>query len=160
MLGLRIHDPYGVDGEADGLGLLPVETTFEREKVTRRGTYRFGAALPSPWAKLANGKVDGYEIRHGHTRALPEAHFAMAGGLAWSHESVLGVAMHGLFESHDVLRALFGRVPQHSLDSSFEHLTDIVMANVDAGFVEGLVGLSPASTPGRGHYFQPIAGDE
>jgi adenosylcobyric acid synthase len=158
MLGLRMHDPHGVDGEADGLGLLPLETTFEREKVTRRGTYRFGAVLPSPWAELANREVDGYEIRHGQTRALPEAHVAMA-GLAWSRGSVLGVAIHGLFESRDVLRALFRRVPRNSLDSSLDHLTDMVMANVDARFVEGLVGLGPASTLGRGQDSQPTASE-
>jgi adenosylcobyric acid synthase len=157
MLGLRMHDPYRVDGEADGLGLLPVETTFEREKLARRGTYRFGAVMPSPWAELANREVDGYEIRHGQTRALPEAHVAMAGGLAWSRGSVLGIAMHGLFESRNVLSALFGQVPQHSLDSSLDHLTDMVMSNLDARFVEGLVGFGPASTPGPGQGYQPTA---
>jgi adenosylcobyric acid synthase len=155
MLGLRMHDPYGVDGAADGLALLPVETTFEREKITRRAAFRFVPGLLSPWAELANAEVDGYEIRHGHIRALPQAHVAIADGLAWSLGSVLGVALHGVFESSDVLRALFGRVPHHSLDQSFEHLTDVVMANVDAGFIEGLIGLGPASTAEDWQHSQP-----
>jgi adenosylcobyric acid synthase len=143
MLGLRLHDPYGVDGTAEGLGLLPIETTFEREKVTRRGAYRFASTLLPPWAELANQAVEGYEIRHGHTRSLPAARAAMPDGLAWADGSVLGVAVHGVLESWDVLQALFGRVPQHSLDASLDRLTDVVMANLDARFVEGLVGLRP-----------------
>jgi adenosylcobyric acid synthase len=157
MLGLRMHDPHGVDGEADGLGLLAVETTFEREKVTRRGTYRFLPGLLSPWAELAGAEVEGYEIRHGHTRAFPDADRAMAEGLAWSRGPVLGVAIHGVFESSDVLRALIGRVPRHSLDSALEHLTDVVIANVDAGFIESMVGLGPASTAGDGKDSQTLA---
>jgi hypothetical protein len=67
----------------------------------------------------------------------------MPGGLAWADGSVLGVAVHGVLESWDVLQALFGRVPQHSLDASLDRLTDVVMANLDVRFVEGLVGLRP-----------------
>jgi cobyric acid synthase len=107
--------------------------------------------LLSPWAELANQAVDGYEIRHGHTRALPEAHVAMPAGLAWADGSVLGVAVHGVLESWNVLQALFGRVPQHSIDSTLDLLTDVVMANLDASFVEGLVGLNLASRAGSQH---------
>ncbi|HEY3086082.1 MAG TPA: cobyric acid synthase [Candidatus Dormibacteraeota bacterium] len=141
MLGVRLYDPYGVDGAGEGLGLLSVETSFEREKVTRRGTYRFASTLASPWTELANKEVHGYEIRHGHTRPLPAARVAMPDGLGWVEGSVLGVTVHGLVESWDVLRALFGRVPLYSLDSTLDRLTDVVMANVDARFIEELVGL-------------------
>ncbi len=151
MLGLRLHDPYGVDGTAEGLGLLPIETTFERKKVTRRGAYRFASTLLPPWAELANQAVEGYEIRHGHTRSLPAARAAMPGGLAWADGSVLGVAVHGVLENWNVLQALFGRVPEHSLDSSLDRLTGVVMANLDARFVEGLVGLHLASRAGSRH---------
>jgi len=54
---------------------------------------------------------------------------------------VLGVTVHGVVESLDVLQAMFGRVPQYSLDSTLDRLTDVVMANVDARFIEELVGL-------------------
>jgi hypothetical protein len=75
----------------------------------------------------------------------------MPGGLAWADGSVLGVAVHGVLESWNVLHALFGRVPEHSLDSSLDRLTDVVMANLDARFVEGLVGLNLASRAGSRH---------
>ena len=141
MLGMRLHDPHGVDGAAEGLGLLPVETTFEREKITRRGTFRFASTLAVPWATLANREVQGYEIRHGHTRPLPTARVAISDGIGWVEGSVLGVTVHGVVESWDVLQALFGRVPKYSLDSAIDRLTDVVMANVDARFIEELVGL-------------------
>ena len=70
MLGRWLHDPYGVDGAGEGLDLLPVETTFERLKLTRQGTYQFTSTLESPWSPLANMEVNGYEIRHGQTRPL------------------------------------------------------------------------------------------
>jgi adenosylcobyric acid synthase len=141
MLGVRLHDPYGVDGAAEGLGLLPVETTFEREKITRRGTFRFASTLAAPWATLANTVIHGYEIRHGYTQPLPGASVALLDGLGWVEGSVLGVTVHGVVESWEVLQALFGRVPQYSLDSTLDRLTDVVMANVDARFIEELVGL-------------------
>src|SRR5262245_57767343 len=42
MLGGQLDDAAGVDGSADGLGLLPVATRFEREKLTSRAVVRLG----------------------------------------------------------------------------------------------------------------------
>jgi adenosylcobyric acid synthase len=139
MLGIRMHDPYGVDGAADGLGLLPVETTFEREKITRRRTFRFASTLAAPWATLANSEVEGYEIRHGRIRPLGRAGVAIPDGLGWVEGPVLGVTVHGVVESQDVLQALFGRVPLYSLDSTLDRLTDTVMANLDVRFIDELI---------------------
>jgi len=146
MLGRWLHDPYGVDGAGEGLGLLPVETTFERAKLTRQGTYQFASTLGSPWSDLANMDVNGYEIRHGYTRPLDAANAALADDLGWVEGSVLGIAMHGLLESQPVLESLFGRVGRYSLDSTLDRIADTVMSNVDEGFIDGLAGLSYAST--------------
>lgn len=43
-MGLEIHDPEGVEGEIrqlPGLGLLPVITTMQGEKVTRQVNFIF-----------------------------------------------------------------------------------------------------------------------
>lgn len=85
MMGRKILDPDGVEGEAGqytGLGLLPVCTRMKREKVTRQVRFRLcgedeawmegyeihmGATLPeageapSPLALLADGTTDGYK---------------------------------------------------------------------------------------------------
>ena len=146
MLGRWLHDPYGVDGAGEGLDLLPVETTFERLKLTRQGTYQFTSTLGSPWSALANMEVNGYEIRHGQTRPLGAANAALADGQGWVEGSVLGIAMHGLLESQPVLKSLFGRGGRYSLDSTLDRIADTVMANIDGGLIDGLVGLSNAST--------------
>jgi len=65
MLGRSVSDPYGVEsgGEEPGLGLLPVTTILEREKVTRRVTARL---LPGPWGD-GSGEWEAYEIHTGRT---------------------------------------------------------------------------------------------
>ena len=64
MLGHRIEDPAGVEGAAEGLGLLPVETRYRTAKRTTRSSACFGP-LGSPWTWLGGRVVTGYEIRHG-----------------------------------------------------------------------------------------------
>jgi len=56
MLGHRIHDPLGLEGEpgsADGLGFLDLETTLEPEKTLRNVAGRL---------TLDDAPVSGYEI--------------------------------------------------------------------------------------------------
>ncbi len=64
ILGKKVYDPYGVESsrkEISGLGLLPVETTLEAEKVVRKVSGR----------SLKNNKpVAGYEIHMGQTRII------------------------------------------------------------------------------------------
>ena len=65
LMGLEIHDPEGVEGEIrqlPGLGLLPVITTMQGEKVTRQVNFHF----------LENAETcQGYEIHMGETRPVP-----------------------------------------------------------------------------------------
>jgi adenosylcobyric acid synthase len=68
MMGQRIADPNGVEGDVcqlPGLGLLPVETVMEGEKVTRQVRFSF----------LESGVPDctGYEIHMGRTSAVDGA---------------------------------------------------------------------------------------
>jgi len=142
MLGQRLHDPHRVDGAGDGLALLAVETTFEREKLTRRATIRFASGLPVPWSELSNRAVNGYEIRHGRTVAKGATRMAATDGLGWIEGPVLGLTVHGVLESPEILIALFGRAPAYSLDATIDRLTDVVMRNIDARFIEELVGCA------------------
>ena len=64
MLGQRLLDPDGCEhgGELAGLGLLPVITTMQGEKVTRQVNFHF----------LENAETcQGYEIHMGETRPVP-----------------------------------------------------------------------------------------
>jgi adenosylcobyric acid synthase len=88
MLGVSIEDLVeSGSGTVGGLGLLPVATVFEADKVLAR-----------PRRTLADGSVvEGYEIHHGIVhRADGEAFFADEGCQVGS---VAGTSWHGLFEN-------------------------------------------------------------
>ncbi|MDO4906139.1 MAG: cobyric acid synthase [Lautropia sp.] len=70
MLGERLVDEHGVDGSADGIGLLPLLTSFGRDKVLRRRSECFGVLPDGPWSALSGMPVGGYEIHQGRTEQM------------------------------------------------------------------------------------------
>lgn len=110
MLGRAIHDDVeGRVGRVDGLGLLPIETTFAPEKTTAR--VEGEAAFTSPSAV----QVGGYEIHHGYVStaaaALPPLIRRSDGtpeGAALG--GVYGTHWHGAFESDEFRRAFVAAV--------------------------------------------------
>jgi len=119
MLGTAIYDPLGVESnepEAEGLGLLPLETTFEREKTTveAEGVVLAAPGLLSP---VRGVPVVGYEIHAGQSRLTGEAGPLLrltrrAGwpvdtvdGLINPEGTVAGTYLHGLFDSDPFRRA-------------------------------------------------------
>jgi adenosylcobyric acid synthase len=130
MLGHEIADPGGVDGDAVGLGLLSVRTTFERTKQTGSVEVTF-ARLPEPWHVLTGTMVRGYEIRHGETVATSAGAEALPGGRGFVRGSVLGISVHGLFEQPELVEALFGRTPSRPLEAVFEDLANLVEERLD-----------------------------
>ncbi|MGH2716975.1 MAG: cobyric acid synthase, partial [Actinomycetota bacterium] len=160
MLGERITD--GVEsrcGEALGLGLLPVTTIFEPEKVLAR---------PSGFAPRFDGEaVSGYEIHHGRvTRTGGEAMFRM-GGTDSGEEgcragAVLGTSWHGVLECDGFRRALlswvasvrgrdwrpgagpFARFREARLDA----MGDLIETHVDTAALARLIeGAEPVPLP-------------
>jgi len=131
MLGQHIDDPHGVEGTADGLGLLPIVTTYEPDKRTTRTTARF-EMLSEPWSWLSGREVSGYEIRHGHSAPMVEEAAACVGpaGLGFAAGNVLGLYLHGLFEAPDVLTAFAGAAST-PLDVVFDQLADALEASLD-----------------------------
>jgi adenosylcobyric acid synthase len=100
MLGGLIDDPAGVEGgpgRAQGLGVLPVATAFEPEKVLDRPT---GRAVGGP----GKGEVvAGYRIHHGRVagQSLAEPWLESDDGtvLGWHQDRVAGTTLHALFEA-------------------------------------------------------------
>jgi len=146
MLGEALIDPHGIDGNAPGLGLLPLVTVFERDKTVQRRSAAFGQ-LHGPWAALSNVPVQGYEIHHGQTAQHPAlaaagdvAQPVLADGLGWCNAqgNVLGCYLHGLFEDARVLRALYG-AGAPTLDSVFDGLADFIDRHFEPGFLPGLI---------------------
>jgi len=146
MLGEALIDPHGIDGNAAGLGLLPVVTVFDLDKTVRHRQATF-TELNGLWSALSNVAVQGYEIHHGQT--APHAAMAAAGdvakpvmsdALAWQNPAgnVLGLYLHGMFEDPQVLQALFGAsVPM--LDSVFEGLADFIEQHFEPGVLQSLI---------------------
>jgi adenosylcobyric acid synthase len=141
MLGERLRDDANVDGSADGLGLLPLQTTFAREKLTRHTEARFATDIDGAWAPLAGLQIQGYEIRHGHTEPTALLTQALSGAGGWARGPVLGVALHGLLEDPGVLMALFARTPGRSLHEMLDDLADAVMAGMDGKRIDVLAGV-------------------
>ncbi|GEP40516.1 cobyric acid synthase [Nocardioides psychrotolerans] len=148
MLGRRVSDPAGVEGEAgavvDGLGLLDVETTFAADKVLRLPTgHALGAA------------AHGYEIHHGRV-TLGVATEEFLGGARTG--AVFGTMWHGSLEA-DALREAFLTVAAEAAGSSyapagvcfaerrearFDLLADLVEEHLD---VEALLDLVAHGAP-------------
>lgn len=146
MLGEALIDPHGIDGNAPGLGLLPLVTVFERDKTVRRRTATFAGARDA-WSGLSGVTVQGYEIHHGQTAQHPAmaaagelAHPVLPDALGWCNTAgnVLGCYLHGLFEDAQVLRALFG-ADAPTLDSVFDGLADYIDRHFEAGVLPGLI---------------------
>lgn len=129
MLGRAIHDPQRVESSephTPGLGLLPVETTFETEKATHRAR---GRVLGGPgWLAEATGQVvRGYEIHMGRTPSASPwlAIIERSGepvevldGAASADGRVWGCYVHGLFENAELRRAWLRSLGWRSADEA------------------------------------------
>jgi adenosylcobyric acid synthase len=171
MLGKRVTDPDSVESEqleAEGLGLLDVDTELTGDKQTHQvaGTVLEGAAA---LGLLAGGDVAGYEIHMGVTTrgALARPLFAIArhGGFGETIEDgavsvdgrTWGTYLHGFFDNADLrhslldqLRARRGlapaaRPPGVTLDAELDRLADHLAAHLDLARIWDLLALPPGN---------------
>jgi adenosylcobyric acid synthase len=147
LLGEHIDDPHGIDGSRDGLGVLPLRTTFDADKVTAHGRWTF-PQLDGPWQPWSHATVDGYEIRHGHTAPTGAVRAALPGGRGFIAGNVLGVSVHGLLEDARLVRTLLD-VDLTPLTATFDLLADAVEQHLDPTVLEQLsaTGRPPATRP-------------
>lgn len=143
MLGRAIHE----DGAAvEGLGCLPVTTTFQPDKVTRP---RRGTALGQ--------RVCGYQIHHGVvTRvngdgwiALDDAWGAESEGAADPARHTWGTTLHGLLEEDGFRAAFLGLVSPGwqpsgvsfgaARQAQVDRLADVLEASLDLAAIEAIV---------------------
>jgi len=142
MLGEALVDTHGIDGNAPGLGLLPLVTQFEPDKTVQRTRATFGP-VKGEWSALSGVEVAGYEIHHGQTAQHPAMAAALPvlpSALGWQNAAgnVLGVYLHGLFEDAHVLRALFGaQAPEP--DRVYDGLADFIDRHFTPGVLQELI---------------------
>jgi adenosylcobyric acid synthase len=165
ILGERIDDPLGVEGggSADGLGFLPLRTTFAASKTT---VLAHGVSAPNLFGlSMAPVPVRGYEIHMGESRA-PAAALAFStirreneisersDGARSADGRVAGTYLHGIFDDdafrHAFVRALRearGLLSPRALaarsserERRFDRLAAHVRASLDLPALLGSVG--------------------
>ncbi|MDJ1434091.1 cobyric acid synthase [Halostagnicola sp. A-GB9-2] len=109
-------------GDADfveGIGLLPVETSFEGEKVLEQTNVSVRGS-ESPLLAGVTGTASGYEIHVGKTTMLkPVGH--PLGDSSAARENVLGTYLHGLFDNTNVRAGFLESVAAQAGCSEFEN---------------------------------------
>jgi adenosylcobyric acid synthase len=151
ILGIRVQDPSGVESsvtEAEGLGLLDVETVLLTEKETHQAEARLlsAAALAAPGCV---GTVSGYEIHMGETAlgagAQPFAQLvrrsgcdvAIPDGAVSPDGRVFGTYLHGIFDNHAFRTAFLNRIrrekglPMRTTDCKNEDPFDLLAEHLE-----------------------------
>lgn len=133
MLGRLVRDPYGCEcgGEESGLGLLPVETVFGKEKFLRE-TKGVIEGVSGVFSCLNGQKYTGYEI---HMGVSDNSSAVVCSG------NVYGTYIHGIFDEAgivpEILRALGGEKVEQGEDvralkeKNYNRLAEVFEQNMD-----------------------------
>lgn len=116
MLGESISDPHHSEagGTVKGLGLLPIHTVFEVEKMTEQVTGRFGK-VEGIFAGLSGKEVTGYEIHMGSTTVTEGQILTLRRaqghhGDGTQRGNVYGSYVHGLFDEQEIAELIVGKL--------------------------------------------------
>lgn len=171
MLGQKLYDPLHTESdvaEMVGLGLLPMNTVFEADKITcqAEGTIAGGGPLLAPGRGEA---VRGYEIHMGRTTftapVTPVLLVTSRAGREVDHPDgaesvdglVFGTYLHGLFDNDGFRRSLLGTLrgrkgltgewaggpaSEARIQEDLDALADLVRGSLDIERVRVLLGLS------------------
>lgn len=124
MLGQKLLDPLGTEagmGSIEGLGLLPVITTFESQKITHcvKGEIRASEGF---WKSIHGQSVSGYEIHMGRSELGPDASHlieiksrsglseTIMDGAAAPGGRIFGTYLHGVFDNLNLMLALINEL--------------------------------------------------
>ena len=145
MLGTSIRDPLGVEAagvtEVKGMGLLPMDTVFQGEKVQQQTGGVFGT-ISGPLHSLSGMAYTGYEIHMGRSgQQLPPL---------VSRGNVYGSYIHGIFDGAGIAQAVIGDLaarkgidpgtltvfdPERYKQEQYDKLADAVRGGLDMDFV-------------------------
>lgn len=158
MLGSRIDDPCNVEGDSAssaGLGLIPMTTVMEREKITRQvnGVIASGKGFLEG---LEGKEVAGYEIHMGRS-SLPDGVESLTltengrGGIVTGN--IIGTYIHGIFDNMDFTGGLLNNIRRRKgldekstglsyadeREKEFVRLAGLVREHVDMKKVYGIL---------------------
>ncbi len=164
MLGKSIFDPNKVESsvaEEQGLGLLPISTTFLKSKQTHQVKGKV-VAESGLLAKAKGVQIEGYEIHmgvsHGHPGMVP---FSIAKpekktedeGAMDAEGRVLGTYIHGLFNNIRLRRTMLDNIasakdkpvtqaaPSLNKDAEYDKLAALVRGSLDMKLIYYITGL-------------------
>ena len=168
LMGMTIDDKAGIEGggSEEGLRLLPVDTVFHDEKITRQ-VKGYTGILPAPFEGLSELAVSGYELHMGRTLPRegaafllnckengndPEAKGAFTDGCI--EGNCMGTYLHGIFDDtvfrDRLLRILYERkgLPARSVssvsykavkESRYNALADLLENSLDIDRIIGKI---------------------
>ena len=166
MLGRRLLDPHGVESprpEAGGLGLLPVSTTFSKEKATHQTSVKVIAGR-GLLRGCRDAEATAYEIHMGVTTGRDVSHpfilQSRSGNPVHLREGALdgegltmGTHLHGLFHNRALRRSILEcaaarrglqlpGVERHlDQDAEFDKLAGWARRHLDIEFIHRIAGL-------------------
>ncbi len=148
MLGSKIFDPLHTESdndEVEGLGLLPLTTTFAADKFTRQVTIT-DIDFDFLNTHITGKNLDGYEIHSGITEGLDNRKIVTA-------KNILGTYVHGIFDNDDFRRQILNTVRlrkklqpikntrnvRAEKQRNYERLAKIVRENLNMDFLANLL---------------------
>jgi adenosylcobyric acid synthase len=163
MLGRRILDPHGVESkiaESIGLGLLDLETVFERDKITAQVEgYEVSSGLAIRGYEIHAGRA----VRAGESEPLLRitkrggADLEELEGCKSADGRVIGTSIHGLFDSAgfrrrfiDIVRSAKGLEPlgdapapdyREVRTAEYDRLADVLIAHADFARIASIAGI-------------------
>lgn len=168
MSGKKIYDPHCVESsnkEINGIGLLNIETTFEKAKITCQVEAEL-AQPPSPYPSPIEGegiiKLSGYEIHMGTShgdiglfklKRLSSGSEPITDGSIKGN--VWGTYIHGIFDNDRFRRSLINSLRMRKglmhtdefvdysklRDDAINKWAGILKENIDMGFIEKLINV-------------------
>ena len=145
MLGTSVRDPLRVEAagvtEIKGMGLLPMDTVFQGEKVQQQTSGVFGE-IPGALHSLSGMKYTGYEIHMGRSRQQLAP--------LVNQGNVYGSYIHGIFDGAGIAQAVIGDLaarkgidpgtltvfdPERYKQEQYDKLADAVRGGLDMDFV-------------------------
>ena len=145
MLGTSVRDPLGVEAagvtEIKGMGLLPMDTVFQGEKVQQQTSGVFGE-IPGALHSLSGMKYTGYEIHMGRSQQQLAP--------LVNQGNVYGSYIHGIFDGAGIAQAIIGDLaarkgidpgtltvfdPERYKQEQYDKLADAVRGGLDMDFV-------------------------
>ncbi len=159
MLGLAILDPYNIEegGSLAGMGLLPVETTLQKEKVRKQK--RAAVHMPDIMGILScldGMEVSGYEIHMGHSRVVRDGNSLeeLENRVILCAGNVYGTYLHGFFDAEGIAPAVVKSLAERKgllcrteemlsygrfKETQYEKLADTLREYLDMNYIYSLL---------------------